>query len=90
MAAPQVRGDQISIEVKLWADLRRFLPKGHDGPLSFTLPPGSTVADVIELIGIPARDEITAGVNGALAQRDTVLQHGDELMLFSPMEGGGR
>ncbi len=88
VARPPVEGDPISITVKLYADLRRFLPKGEDGPLYFTLAAGSTVADVIERIGVPVREEITAGIDNALAQRDTVLRDGDELLLFTPMEGG--
>ncbi len=88
MARPRVEGDSISVTVKLYADLRRFLPKGEDGPLEFALPVGATVADVIELVGVPPREEITAGIDNTLAQRDTVLQDGDELLLFTPMEGG--
>ncbi len=88
VARPRVEDDSISVTVKLYADLRRFLPKGEDGPLYFTLPAGSTVADVIEQVGVPVREEITAGIDNELAQRETVLRDGDELLLFTPMEGG--
>ena len=88
MARPQVEGYSIAVTVKLFADLRRFLPKGEDGPLEFTLPAGATVQDVIDLIGVPSQEEITAGIDNELAQRETVLKDGDELLLFTPMEGG--
>lgn len=78
----------IAVRLTLFADLRRYLPRGHEGPLRLSLPPGATVADLLAAAGIPAEDEITAGRNGELAQRETVLQDGDDLVLFSPMEGG--
>ncbi len=88
MTTQQTGTDQIAVRATLFADLRRFLPRGHEGPQSYTLAAGATVADLLAVIGIPAEDEITAGLNGAQAQRDTVLHEGDDLVLFSPMEGG--
>ena len=86
--ADELDARQVSVRVSLFADLRRFLPLGHDGPLTFTLPAGATVADLLAAIGIPAESEVTPGLNGELAQRDTALHDGDDLVLFSPMEGG--
>ena len=40
------------------------------------------------MIGIPDENEITVGLDGELAARDTPLRDGAELMLLSPMEGG--
>jgi sulfur carrier protein ThiS len=80
----------ITVKVTLFADLRRYLAKGVTGPQPYTLPAGATVADLIALLGIPAGDaaEVTAGRNGDQAQHDDVLHDGDDLVLFSPMEGG--
>ena len=88
MTARQTEAGQIAVRVTLFADLRRYLPRGQDGPRRYTLPAGATVANVLAVAGIPADDEITAGLNGELAQRDTILHDGDDLVLFSPMEGG--
>ena len=88
MSAPSTDAAQISVRVTLFADLRRFLPPGHEGPLTYTLPAGATVADLLEAIGIREEEEVTPGLNGDLAQRETVLHDGDDLVLFSPMEGG--
>jgi len=89
MTTPQQTGtDQISVRVTLFADLRRFLPKGADGPQIYTLPAGATVADLLSAIGIPAEDEVTVGLNGEQAARETVLRDGDDAVMFSPMEGG--
>jgi molybdopterin converting factor small subunit len=78
----------IDVRVRLFADLRRFLPRGYDGPLSYTLHSGATVDELLAAVGIAKDAEVTAGLNGDLAQRQTVLSNGDELVLFSPMEGG--
>lgn len=88
MTASQTGTEQISVRVTLFADLRRFLPRGHEGPRTYILPSGATVADLLAAIGIPTEDEVTPGLNGELAQRETTLHDGDDLVLFSPMEGG--
>src|SRR5688572_30047723 len=84
----QTVGDTIHVRVRLFTNLRRFLPKGYDGPLSYELAPGATVADLLATIGVPAEEQITAGIREELAHRDTVLSDGDEVLLFTPMEGG--
>ena len=78
----------ISVTVTLFADLRRFVPRGADGPQRYTVPEGATIADLLATIGIEARADVTAAVDGELAGRDTPLHDGAEVMLLSPMEGG--
>jgi sulfur carrier protein ThiS len=78
----------ITVRVVLFADLRRFLRKGENGPLMVTLPGGATVADLLAAIGITDTDEVTAGRNGEQTMHDATLNDGDEILLFSPMEGG--
>ncbi len=79
---------RVAVRLTLFADLRRLLPKGHEGPLDITLPPGSTVADLMAAANVPADEDVTIGVNGDQGARDTVLNNGDDVVLFSPMEGG--
>lgn len=88
MAAQRTNAAQITVSVRLFADLRRFLAKGEDGPLSYVLSAGATIQELLNLIGVRRDEEITAGLNGELAQSDTILHDGDEVVLFSPMEGG--
>ena len=90
MATPRPRTDAppITVKVTLFADLRRFLPRGADGPQRYTLAPGSTVADLLDTIGVEAAYDVTVGVNGELADRGDVLPEGADIMLLSPMEGG--
>ena len=78
----------IRVTVTFFADLRRYLPRGVDGPQTYALHAPSTVADLLAVIGIPDENEITVGLDGELAARDTPLRDGAELMLLSPMEGG--
>ena len=78
----------ITIAVAFFADLRRFLPRGADGPQPYTLSEGATVATLLAAIGIEAGAEVTVAVDGELADRETPLHDGAEVMLLTPMEGG--
>jgi sulfur carrier protein ThiS len=78
----------ISITVAFFADLRRFLPRGADGPQRYTMPEGATVADLLAVIGVEAGAEVIIAVDGELAARETLLRDGAEVMLLNPMEGG--
>ncbi|PYO56291.1 MAG: hypothetical protein DMD83_15175 [Candidatus Rokuibacteriota bacterium] len=78
----------ITVSVTFFADLRRFLPRGADGPQHYTVAEDATVADLLAAIGIEAGTEMTAAVDGELAARDMRLRDGADVMLLSPMEGG--
>ncbi len=78
----------IAVRLTLFADLRRYLPKGHEGPLTVTLPHGATVADLVHQTKVDSCVELTVGINGDQGGCDSVLHDGDEVVLFSPMEGG--
>ena len=80
--------DRIDVSVTLFADLRRFLPRGVDGPVRYTLPAGATMAELLATIGIPDDSDVTLALDGELAERGTQLHDGAEVMLLSPMEGG--
>jgi molybdopterin converting factor small subunit len=78
----------IAVTVTFFADLRRFLPQGADGPQRYVVSEGATLAELLTTIGIDPAYELTAAVDGDLAARDTPLRDGAEVMLLSPMEGG--
>jgi sulfur carrier protein ThiS len=80
--------DAIAVTVTLFADLRKYLPPGVDGPHKRTVRAGSTVADLLDAVGIPADSDVTVGLDGELANRTDPLHDGAEVMLLSPMEGG--
>jgi sulfur carrier protein ThiS len=74
--------------VTFFADLRRFLPRGADGPQRYTVPEHSTVDDLLAVIGVAPDADLTIAVDGEQASRDTPLRAGADVMLLSPMEGG--
>ena len=78
----------IGVSVILSAGLRRLLPKSPDGPQRHTLAAGATLGDLLAAIGIAPSTDLTAAVDGELAERDTPLRDGAEVMLLVPMEGG--
>jgi SAM-dependent methyltransferase/sulfur carrier protein ThiS len=78
----------ITVAVTFFADLRRFLPRGADGPQRYTLPDGATVTALLATIGIAPETDLTVAVDGELADRETRLRDGADVMLLSPMEGG--
>ncbi len=79
---------EIVVHVRLFADLRRFLGSGLEEPVPYRLPADSTGADLLAVIGIAEAGEITIGRNGEIAAHEDTLRDGDEVLLFSPMEGG--
>ena len=85
-ARPDAR--TITVSVTFFADLRRFLPRGADGPQPYTIPESATAADLLAAIGLEAGAEVTIAVDGELAERDTLLRNGSEIMLLNPMDGG--
>lgn len=78
----------MTVKVVFFADLRRFLPRGADGPQPYTVPAGATVAELLDTIGIKPEEDVTVAVDGEIAERTTALREGAEVMLLSPMEGG--
>jgi len=78
----------ITVMVTFFADLRRFLPRGSDGPQRYTVRENATVDDLLALIGVAPDADLTIAVDGEQAARDTSLHEGAEIMLLSPMEGG--
>ncbi len=78
----------IAVNLTLFADLRRFEPKGANGARPMSLASGATVADLIAAAGIPATEDVTVGLNGERGALETPLSDGDDVVLFSQMEGG--
>jgi sulfur carrier protein ThiS len=81
-------GVAIAVTVTLFADFRRLLPRGADGPQRYTVREGATVSELLAAIGVAAGADVTVAVNGELAAGDTPLRDGADVMVLSPMEGG--
>jgi sulfur-carrier protein len=79
----------VRVEVRLFATLALFLPRGgSDGAITLDVPSDSTVHAVLERLGIPVELERVALVNGADATADRALHPGDVLTVFPPLVGG--
>ncbi|HEY7540918.1 MAG TPA: MoaD/ThiS family protein [Methylomirabilota bacterium] len=78
----------IRVMVTFFADLRRFLPRGADGPQRYTVRENASVEDLLAEIGIAPDTDLTIAVDGEQADRNALLHEGAEVMLLSPMEGG--
>ncbi len=87
----QASAGQMVVRVRLFASLRQAVGMGT---LSYSLPDGATVADLVrdlaaEYPRLPtAAGAIYASVNRVYAGQDTILQPGDEVGLFPPVSGG--
>ena len=79
----------MEIEVKLFATLRDYLPKGS-GKFSCKLELNSTdtVRDVLKKLKIPDEIPKIILVNGVHSNLDRVLKLGDVLSVFPPVAGG--
>ena len=73
----------MTVSVTFFADLRRYLPKGADGPQRYVVPAGATVADLLATIGVDAAYDITVAVTASRRPRDEAAR-GAEIMLLSP------
>ena len=79
----------MTVQVKLFALLRKYHPgPNRSAPLSLALAEGSTVADVIAVLTLPAEVVRASFVNGERLPSDTVLREGDLVSLFSAVVGG--
>ena len=79
----------ISVQVRLYATLRRYRPEVKLGEsLPMELPEGSTVGQLIARLGIPARVVKSIFVNRRPQDPEHVLQNGDEVAIFPPVAGG--
>lgn len=75
--------------VLLAATLRHHVPDYDPMTgLSVTVPAGTTVRGLVELLQLPAEDVKLIMVNGVAASWTTVLQGDERVALFPPVGGG--
>lgn len=77
------------LEVRVFSGLEKFMPGARFGQaIEVERPEGTTVAGLIDSLGIPRGQVFTVLVNGRHATMDAVLQPGDRVSLFPPVGGG--
>lgn len=79
----------MTINLALFAYLSQYQPDGQGGRHARTLDvaDGSTVADLIALLGLPDEPRVVF-VNGRHAPDEQALEANDRLAIFPPVAGG--
>jgi len=79
----------MKVDVVLFAHLASFQPDWRGGRYSRTLdlPEGTTIAEVVEMIGLPDEPRVIF-VNSKHAEESAELHDGDRLAIFPPVAGG--
>ena len=80
--------DTVTIFVKLFATLKKYLPPGKEEGISLTLPTGSTVLNVIDMLKIPHEQATMLVAGDTYVEKTTPLTDGLQLSIFPPLGGG--
>jgi molybdopterin synthase sulfur carrier subunit len=80
----------VRVEVRAFATLRPFLPRGNRQAALLDLPDGSTIRDLVRALGVPDAMTVIALLNGREAKPDQPLRGNDVVTLFPPLAGGRR
>ena len=79
----------MKVAVQLFATLARYLPTGAIGDsVTFEVPEGTQVGDVLRTLDLPRDLDCLMVVNGLDAPADHPLSEGDVLSVFPPLAGG--
>ena len=79
----------MEIEVKLFATLRDYLPKGSSRfSCKMEIDGHTRVNDILSRLKIPEEIPKILLVNGIHAKKDQTLKEGDVLSIFPPVAGG--
>jgi len=79
----------MEIEVKLFATLRDYLPKGSTRfSCKMEIEGGTQVQDILEKLRIPKEFPKIILVNGVHGKKEQILKEGDVLSVFPPVAGG--
>jgi molybdopterin converting factor small subunit len=79
----------MQIEVKLFATLRDYLPKGSSRfSCKMEVDDATRVQDILSRLKIPEEMPKIILINGIHGKREQALQDGDVLSIFPPVAGG--
>ena len=76
---------EIHINLKLFATLRRFLPRSA---AHYPVPAGITIRDLIAGLGIPAKEAKLIFIDGVRGTLDSTLKGDERVGIFPPVGGG--
>ncbi len=76
----------MTVRVKLFGSLRRYLPAEAQGrQATVEAPAGGKVRDVMRLVGVPDEAATVILVNGEHVEADAEVKGGDMVSLFPPI-----
>lgn len=78
----------MKVEIKLFAGFRMYSSHEQAGHAILDIPHGSTVGDILTLLGIPDDVKKIIFVNGVHALNETPLSDNDRVGIFPPIAGG--
>ncbi len=79
----------MEIEIKLFATLRDYLPKGSSRfSFKMEIDSHSQIQDILSKLKIPEEMPKIILVNGIHGKKDQILKEGDILSIFPPVAGG--
>jgi sulfur carrier protein ThiS len=79
----------MNIEVELFYDFVKHLPHGSKNrKCSLTLREGSTIQELLDILGLPPKIPKIILVNGVRPQDGRRLQGNDVVAIFPPIAGG--
>ncbi len=79
----------MDVEVKLFATLRDYLPKGSSRfSCRLEIDGRTTVQDILTRLKIPEEIPKIILVNGIHGKKEQVLKEGDVVSIFPPVAGG--
>ena len=77
-----------TVEIRLFGNLRNYLPSG-DGPSApVEIAQSATVGELLDQLKIPPEDPKIILLNGVHAKREALLEEGDRVSVFPPVAGG--
>lgn len=76
------------VTVKCFTGMRRYAPADEIEGFELNLDSGARLSDLLARLGAAEEKAALTAVNGRNVGRDTVLQDGDRVVLFTPAEGG--
>lgn len=78
----------MTVAVKLYASLRKYLPRESMSVVEVEVPAGATVADVIGRLGIPPEHARMIVSGDRQLDPTAVLEDGQEIGVLPPLAGG--
>ena len=76
---------QAHIQIKLFANLQKFMPASAD---NYAIDAGTTIRSLLQQLEIPEDKAKLIFIDGLKAELTTVLKGGERIGIFPPVGGG--